>query len=256
MLCGDVPSAGLEFVRAPQLMPIMLVDAPSTATVAQVIADDWYAPNVRNWNWFYCDATRQFIGTFMVGEVLYRPTGQLIGLFEPPTPDISGRFSVSGLSSLVGRGRTINEARADWELSVDAMIQRLFGTQDFERSTDEQENMRQLSQCFDLTEIRYALPLQVRNCGKLVSVFPRPWKVRWIDGTSSDLSRHQVPAELVRFSVGQEFEAVVEQDSRTGDLVKIVSVFKSARKQVSDRDVTNLLSRATSSKDLPDLDWD
>lgn len=234
----------------------MFIVAPPTSAVTHVVANDWHAPSVRNQDWFYCDVTQQFIGDFAVGEILYRPTSRLVGIFEPPTPNTTGRFSVGVLPKLAGRGKTIDEARANWDLNTDAMIQRLLGTQDFEMTDDDKENMQQLSQCFDLSEIRYSMPLQVRNYGKLVSAFPRPWKVRWIDGTTSEVSRHQVPAELVRFSVGQEFEAVIEQDSRTGKLVKIISVFRTARKRISESDVASLLSRATSSKDLPDLDWD
>jgi len=234
----------------------MFVDAPPTSFISQVVADDWYAPVVKNQDWFYCDATRQFIGNFAVGEILYRPTERLVGIFEPPTPSMLGRFSVTGLPMLAGRGKTIDEARTNWELNTDAMIQRLLGVQDFEFTDDDRKNMHYLSQYFDLPEVRYSAPLHVRNYGKLVSVFPRPWKIRWIDGTTCAVSRHQIPAELVRYAVGQEFEAVVEQDSRTGQLVKIHSVFRTQSKHVTDSDVNSLLSKATSSAELPDLEWD
>ncbi len=219
-------------------------------------SDSWFGSIVRKQDWFLCDATRQFVGAFQVGDVLYKPRKRLTANFTPPFPGVDGRFAVADLPGLTGFGKTMDSARKNWELRADAMIQQLLGVQDFERTEEDVVNWKNLSECFDLAEIRYSTPLQVRNYGRLVSEFPRPWKVRWIDGTTSKLQRDQIPAELVRFPLGQEFEAVIEQDSRTGDLKKIVSVFRSNRVRVSTEEARELLANTGSPNGLPEASWD
>jgi hypothetical protein len=219
---------------------------------------NWHGEVVADREWLVCDSTRQAFSAFRVGEVTYRSNKVLRASFVPPFPGTEGRFVVDGLQDLeVGYGNTLDTARRDWELRVDMRIQRLLATQDFEQTSSEKKDLETLNRYFDLSKVRYASLLKVRAVGKLVAVYPRPWKVRWIDGTSSTLIREQLPIELVRMSVGRKFEAVVERDPRDWSLVRILSAFPC---QISDEpdavSAEAILSSIPTTGKLPDLEWD
>lgn len=206
----------------------------------------------------YCDPTRQLVDSFRVADVYYRLSSAMHGTFEPGMGERPGRFVVAELASdFVGIGGDLDEAKLDWQLQVDHAIQRLLGLQDFERTLEDRRISSMLTNFFDFNEIRYSQPIKAREMGTIVSAYPRATKVKWIDGQTNNLKRDQIPVEMVGYKVGQPFEAVVERDSRTWQLIRIASAFRCTNlPYVSEKDAINLLGEAPSTKDLPHLDWD
>ncbi|MEM9411308.1 MAG: hypothetical protein AAGA30_09360 [Planctomycetota bacterium] len=182
----------------------------------------------RNWNsdLLYFDSTRQLIGKFRVGDVVYALKRPLEAIFEPAFVNAEGRFFVSELASLViGRGNDLNSAKKDWELQIDAHIQKLLSKQDFERTDEDDKAWEQLNRFFNLPELKYSTPFDVRIYGKLVKVRGHQRFIKWIDGTKSKFDRNRIPADMVSFEIGQPFEAVVKRDPRTWKILKIASAF-------------------------------
>ncbi len=241
-------------------MPFALPpEVPSIVVARDNRAEDWYDDAFANREWFVCDSTRQTFRSFRVGDVTYRSSKMLRASFAPPFPGgVPGRYVVDDLQSLVvGYGNTLDAARRDWELGIDMLIQNTLATHDFELSAAEKDHREIINRFFDLAQIRYASLLRVRSVGKLMAVHPRPWRIRWIDGTSNELMREQLPVEMVRLRPGQMFEAVVERDPRDWTLVRVISVFP-CLDFASDSETTadEILSSVPTTAELPDLDWD
>ncbi len=201
--------------------------------------------------------SRRVIDSFTVGETHYRLLRPAPTRFEPPVHGADGRFLVQGLESeFIGRGRTMVDARKDWELAVDAAIQRLLATEDFERTPKQVSLWNMLSAHFDLNEIRYSQPMKIRSYGRLVRRRAHSYRVRWIDGSTNLLDRAAVPPEFVTFCDGQTFEAVLQRNSRTWALESILAVFKTSDlPAVNEKDASEFFGSA-SRRDLRELSWD
>lgn len=220
----------------------------------------WQSSLASSWSkdLLYWDPNRQLVDAFKVGDTTYKPLKPMEASFEPPMYGRPGRFVVPTLSNLfVGRGKTLEEAKEDWTYGIDQSIQRLLSLREFELNDSEREQLSILKRAFDLNEIRYGRPLAVRQYGQVVSIYPRPNRIRWLDGTTSTLRRDQLPAEVIGFRVGQPFDAVVERDARSGLLLKVIAAFPCRPlPAVSEEEAENLLKEVPSSKDRRKLSWD
>lgn len=241
-------------------MPLVMPPAlPPTFHSREATTEFW---GTRDAVWsrdlLYCDPMRQFVESFTIGDVYYRVLRQLPALYEPPMGGRQGRFIAAPLSpDFVGNGDTLEAAREDWQLQIDFAIQRFLAMQDFEFTSDQRRQRRVLSRYFDLNEIRYSQPLKVRAYGELVSQYPRPIRVRWVDGTKNTLTRQQISSEMVGFVVGQPFEAVVERNPRTWELIRIQAAFRTTGlPSVSADEAAELLQNVSSTRNLPPLSWD
>lgn len=205
----------------------------------------------------YLDPTRFEFARFKIGDIRYRSLQPLKANYNPPAFDRSGRVTVQGLSpEIIGRGSSLKEAKRDWQLNLDAEVQRLFGTQEFELTTEDKTLLRKLNQFFDLNELRYSTPIAVRSYGRLLGVRGHKYRVRWVDGTKSTLSRKQIPASMVPFQAGQPFEAVVSRDPRTWNILRIESAFRAnGLPAVSEEEAVELFS-ATKDTSVRTLGWD
>lgn len=204
------------------------------------------------------DATRFQFTQFRVAELLYRASQPLRASYEPPISGRDGRFIVEGLHpEIVGRGRSLQQAQRDWELNLDAHVQRLLAKQDFEQSAEDRKLIGKLHQYFDFNELKYANPIRTRAYGRLVGLRGHKYRVRWVDGTKSTLSRHQIPGNMVAYRVGQPFEAVVQRNARTWQLIKVESAF-AARPlpKVSKDEADELFSAKASHTPARTLGWD
>jgi len=205
----------------------------------------------------YCDTTRQLVRNFNVGEVVYRLRQPLEAIYEPPVSNRPGRFVVTQLAdTVIGSGGDLESAKKDWELKVDEAIQSLLVQQDFERSVEDQKHWELMNRHFNLSEMRYSTPADVRVYGRLEKVRAHVRQVRWLDGSISRFRRDQIPAQMVAFKLGQSFEAVVKRDNRSWDAIEVSSVFPvPSLPSVSDDRAQEILDRVPSIKHRNALDF-
>jgi len=239
-------------------MPIaMPVPLPPAIVTRDELHSQWHGDVSWTSSLLYRDSLLQLVGNFKVGDCKYHPIAPLHGSYEPPMNGHRGRFLVAGLEDcVVGYGATLFEARRDWELGVDALIQNLLATLDFERTGEQAKLWSKLFEYFDLNEIRYANPLRIRAFGQLIGVRGHKYRIQWIDGSRNIVERKNIPAELVRFNVGQPFDAVVSRDARTWKLIRIDSVFAAkSLPNVSIDEARELLAPQKSETERKSLDW-
>jgi|GEM_PF-2496980 len=174
----------------------------------------------------YRGQTRVEFTEVRVGDCNYKAVRPMVGLYEPPMFDRPGRFFVSELApEIMGRGKTLDLARKNWKLSLDAAIQGLLSKVDFELDVDDRKLLEKLQIFFDWNQVRYSEPLKTMTYGTLEKRRGEKLGVRWIDGSFTTLRRHQIPANMVGFKVGQPFDAVLLRDPRSNVILKIESVF-------------------------------
>lgn len=228
-----------------------------TAKCENARSQGWYGSSGWSDDLLYCDPTRQLIDSFKIADVTYKVRRPLMAYYEPPVGPRAGRFFAVGLEKwLLGKGMTLEESKRDWQLKVDHEVQRLHALQDFEQTDRDNQMLRSLGRYFDLNEIRYSRPIISRLMGSLESTYPRPYKVAWVDGSTSQLNREQIPAEMSAFREGRPFEAIIERDARTWKLLRIVSAFPcSALPHLADDEAEELLSSVSNEK-LPRMGWD
>ena len=94
------------------------------------------------------------------------------------------------------------------------------------------------------------------SAARLIGIRGHNYRVRWLDGSTSKLARRDIPADMVRFRVGQPFDAVVLRDARSWKLIRIESVFAAkSLPVVSENDANEILAPKKSRANRRQLDW-
>jgi hypothetical protein len=126
-------------------------------------------------------------------------------------------------TSIAGRGRTVDEALEKFELSFHVRFQQLLKLSTLSMSEDDLKEWEILSSIVDVEEHKRRTPIELRKIGTVVSL--SPFQLQWLETdepTSFDLAK--APAKLASYSLGDEFEAVVEFNRGTREITRILSV--------------------------------
>lgn len=238
-------------------MPFFTAELPPIVRYDDQVEEGWIKQSPWDTDLLYYDTTRQLIGNFKVGDVIYQMRQSLQATYEPPIANTGGRFLVTQLAKVViGRGPDLESAKYDWELKVDEKIQTLLAKQDFERTNEDIEEWEMLNRHFNLAELKYSTPADVRVYGCLEKIRGHIRQVRWLDGTISKFRRHQIPARMVTFKPGQPFEAILKRDSRNWKVLSISAVFPShSLHEVSEAEAEAILGNIPSITERAQLNF-
>lgn len=228
-------------------MPFTAELPPIVRHISQM-EESWIKQSRWDNDMLFFDATKQLIGNFVVGDIAYQLRQTLEASYEPPIANKQGRFLVPQLAKVVvGQGADLESAKYDWELKVDEKIQTLLAKQNFERTLEDTEDWEMLNRHFNLAELKYSTPADVRVYGYVEKIRGHVRQVRWIDGTITRFRRHQIPAQMVTFQIGQPFEAILKRDSRSWKVLSIAAVFRShSLHEVSDAEAESILGNIPS----------
>ncbi|HEX4607016.1 MAG TPA: hypothetical protein VH092_02310 [Urbifossiella sp.] len=176
------------------------------------------------------DVAKRIIDEAIVGETSYqlrRPvtltfypfvSGGHGELIQEPNPLGHDEYNV------IGRGKTYEEALADWSARLHTRVQTLLAKREWERDPEEQEEMAALERLIDVPAYLKATPLRLRQIGMVSRRRPMPDRVRWEDGSYEPVGLDQMPAEFAAFHAGQRFEAIVIRSPGTRKLLRVVHV--------------------------------
>ena len=130
-------------------------------------------------------------------------------------------FVESFSPTYIGHGVAFGAAYIDWRDKVHTAFQQLSGMRPFEMSTDELATWKILEDAIDVVAYRNSTPITLLEIGE-VSFERRqtPQAVRWKHGRKERVSLDQMPAAFAALRPGQCFEAVVEREPLTGDLLR------------------------------------
>jgi hypothetical protein len=156
-----------------------------------------------------------------------------------------------------GHGDTPLLARQDWERTVHATFQILYGMRPFEMSESERKQWQHLVAAIDVCRYRETTPVCLRQIGQVRwGNRPYPSKIVWIDGAEEQFSLEQVPSELAGCRPGRWIEADVQRDPVTGRLIRIDHIQRIAEvRPLTEPQVSETLE-ALPKADLPKREWD
>ena len=126
-------------------------------------------------------------------------------------------------TSISGRGETVNRALNNFKSSFHVRFQQLLKLSTLSMSADELKEWEILSSLVDVEEHKRLTPIELRKIGTVVSL--SPFLLQWLEADEPvpfDLAK--APAKLASFSIGDEFEAVVEFNRGTREITRILSV--------------------------------
>lgn len=237
-------------------MPFTAELPPIVRHISQ-LEENWKKQSPWDRELLYYDTTKQLVGNFVVGDMTYQLRQTLEASYEPPIANKQGRFLVPQLARIIiGRGADLGSSKYDWELKVDEKIQTLLAKQEFERTHQDIEEWELLNRHFNLAELKYSTPADIRVYGCLEKIRGHVRQVRWLDGTITRFRRHQIPAQMVAFKLGQPFEAVLRRDCRNWKALSISAVFPtSSLPEVSEDDAEVILGKTPSVAARAQLDF-
>lgn len=143
-----------------------------------------------------------------------------------PTQDEEIEYQVEGFgTTFVGRGKTYECARLDWEEQVHTAFQHLRSTRPFEMNDEDQIRWHILETAIDVPQYVRTTPTQVRQVGRAnYKKTDRPKRINWADGSGTDVALGDMPAAFAALKPNQWFEAHLERDPLTGELLRVLSI--------------------------------
>ncbi len=163
-------------------------------------------------------------GRLSVGETRY-PLRKRLLCRRNPTQSGEYEFVAEELGSFFfGRGVSPTEARQDWLDRVHADFQRLFRTRPFEMTEDDAAKWDKLRSVIDVALYRRTTPITERQIGYVDQARPLPKRIAWIDGQKDRVSFDQMPPEFAAMKAGQWFEASVQRNPVTRELIRVVDL--------------------------------
>lgn len=236
-------------------MPVaaVTIEAPANylASVHPVFGDR----GIRHSGYLESGLSRSVMKEIRIGDLAYPLRESYVATFFPSI----GEFIVDGFgASFVGRGKTMESAKADWSMTVHAAFQELLHKRHFEMTDLEVARWDVLSNCIDVTVYRNHTPLRVRQFGYVSQRRPYPTQIKWEDGKTERIRVDQVSSpDFVTYKVGQPFDAVVLRDPISFELQKIIHITrKSHPSRMRKEDERNLLKEIGSGERLQDVEWD
>ena len=189
------------------------------------------------------------------GETIYPFQQNMEAYFAPYRSDESPYcFIVDDFLPIVGKGKTLYDARLDWELQFHKKFQELYTQCDFERADNDIKLWSIFEEIIDIPAYRAATPLSFQVTGKFVDnpAIPKHCReIEWIDGTKDVVDLQDCPRESVIFSSGQYFEATVLRDYHDNTIREILSINPVDYQDSTDEEIDEFLKSIPTLIDFP-----
>ena len=173
----------------------------------------------------FFDVLRREIRAFHIGRASYQLRTPLLAAFYPRIDGEVGRMNVApSWLSIVGSGRTLDEAWQDWANRFHVRFQTLLAKRPWEMDANEKSEWEKIEQMVDVPAYRRETPYVVRQIGWLTRRRPIPDHIRWENGRQERVDLMQMPPEFAALHEEDRFEAEVERQAVTGRLIRAVVV--------------------------------
>lgn len=202
------------------------------------------------------DALRREVKEIRVGGARYRLRCPVSVAFYPHLDGAIGRLTVRpALLSIRASGANLDEAWQSWVEQFHVRFQTLLARRPWEMSQAEQDEWVRIEQLVDVPAYQRETPWIVRQIGWLTRRRPVPDCIRWEDGRHEYVRLHQMPPEFATLHEGERFEAEVERDSLTRQLLRVVVLRRlpPLRASAGAEAVWSSLPRST---EAPVVEWD
>lgn len=201
------------------------------------------------------DAYEMPIRSISAGTGDYPLRASLIAYYYPSI----GELHVEQVSpTFVGKGKSRDEALADFEIRVHSRLQELIWKRPFEIDASDKRDLDVLDRIIDIAVYKNTTPIMVRQFGTVKydrTSIPRA--IKWDNGYTEHVSLNQVASpDFVRYAPEQPVEAWVLRDPLTRKLLRIASITKVAKMRTQSEIIeSGFLKRIGSADDLPNGEW-
>jgi hypothetical protein len=188
------------------------------------------------------------------GKSVYRFWDERLWQLYPVFLDgqVEYNIQLEGVMHVGGVGSTPREAMSSFREQFHTKFQQLFVKRPFEMDDVERKTWNEFRQLVDVEQYRKSLPVLTREYGQVVSNQAGRWSVRWESGSRSLVDLAKFPDEFASYKSGQPFEAYVERDQQTLDIVRIFSVARKRALNGSTQQERDAFAESLgSNKDLP-----
>jgi hypothetical protein len=153
---------------------------------------------------------------------------------------------------IIGKGRSLDEARQDWERQFHLRFHELYIKCDWERSEEEQQLWEVFEEIVDIQSYRKLTPLKFEQTGKIIQrISDDQCVIEWIGGQQDIVNYVDCPSELAQHKAGEYFRADVLREYETDNLVRICSIFASDYRDYTHEELDKIIDSLPTTKDFP-----
>jgi len=201
------------------------------------------------------DERKILISEVRFGETIYPFQQNMEAYFAPYRSDESPYcFIVDDFLPIVGKGKTLYDARLDWELQFHKKFQELYTQCDFERADNDIKLWSIFEEIIDIPAYRAATPLSFQVTGKFVDnpAIPKYCReIEWTGGAKDTVDLRDCPREFVTIQPGQYFEATILRDYHDNTIREVLSICPVDYQDSTDEEIDEFLKSIPTLIDFP-----
>ncbi|MDR2642812.1 MAG: hypothetical protein LBC74_08455, partial [Planctomycetaceae bacterium] len=154
-----------------------------------------------------------------------------------------------------GEDNTKEDALRGWVYEFRQCFSDVYYQQHWERTERDEELYILFIEFVDVQEHRKQTPMYYTRTGKIIeneTIPKHKREIEWIDETRDIINCEDCSLELLQYSVGDYFIAVVLCDYETDNLLKICDVLPNAYRDLTNAEIQEFWDSHPATKDLPD----
>ena len=121
-------------------------------------------------------------------------------------------------------GNTIEEAKHKWIFEFHRLFQHLISLAPFEKTTVQIAQQKWFDEIIDMNAYRAKNPLHCHWKGKVTKIDSEQVQIEWLGRRITNITYEQAPSDFLIFKENDWFDAVIELDFHTGNVLKIIDV--------------------------------
>lgn len=128
----------------------------------------------------------------------------------PPRGGCGWRAEADAIGpTIVGRGKSADDALHDWRVRFRSMVQRALEIRPFESTAEDRALRERIETVIDVAHYKASKPVAIRQVGKVVKKRTGLTVVQWEDGAREKVKADAFDEAFARYQIGQSFEAIV-----------------------------------------------
>jgi hypothetical protein len=144
---------------------------------------------------------------------------------------------------IVGKGKSFNEAKHDWERQFHLRFHELYVKCWWERNEEEQKDWKIFEDVVDIPAFRKATPLKFTEIGKIISIGQiqnnklADFEIEWLDGQKEILDCAITPEFTTNFVLNCYYEIKLLRNYQNNTIVKVIDAAKVDYKENSKEEI-------------------
>ena len=174
---------------------------------------------------------------------------ELLVMVNPPRAGGQWRAEADAIGpSIIGRGRTADDALRDWRKRFRMTVQRFLEMRPFESTPEDRDLRDRIWEVIDVPLYKASKPIVFRQIGKVLEKRSGRTVVRWEDGSREKVKPEVFDEPFARYQIGQPFEAIVTRHPISFHLIRADAVRRLSNQTASQERSNAIWERAVASE--------